>query len=246
MTGNFMIRNVVLSLIALFLSGCGSSTGDLSKGELGLLPSTPEKGTLFAYYEPKGLAKWNRNWTYNLDLTGVSWNDTRTATLIDQQYVVMAAHYIRPSDVPVMFHDRKGNPVERYLVQVKSLAPMADVAVGKLNLPVPGGIKAYSFAPARDLAQGRAVLITDQTKTVSVHQIQAVSGKTISFAYHSRLDPIYRRNLIVGDSGNPTFVISGNDVKLLETHTYGGPGSGPCYANGEIQAAIRAAIAEMR
>jgi len=241
-----MKRYFSLSFIALFLSGCGSSTGDLSKGELGLLPATPEKGTLFAYYEPKGLAKWNRNWTYDLDLTGVSWNDTRTATLIDQQYVVMAAHYIRPSDLPVMFHDRKGNPVERYLVQVKSLAPMADVAVGKLNLPVPGSIKHYSFAPAKDLTQGRAVLITDQTKTVSVHQIQAVSGKTISFAYHSQLDPIYRRNLIVGDSGNPTFIISGNDVKLLETHHFGGPGSGPCYANGEIQAAIRAAIAEMR
>lgn len=241
-----MKKCIALAASALLVVGCGSSTGDLSKGELGLLPSSPEKGALFAYYEPKGLAKWNRNWTYNVDLTGVSWNDTRTATLIDQQYVVMAAHYIRPADVPVMFHDRKGNPVERYIVQVRSLAPMADVAVGKLNLPVPGAIKSYSFAPAKELSPGRAVLITDQTKTLSVHQINAVSDKRISFTYHTQLDPVYRRNLIVGDSGNPSFIISGNDVKLLGTHTFGGPGSGPCYANGEIQAAIRSAIAEMR
>lgn len=235
----------IFACVLCVFSSC-SSTGDLSRGELGLLPATPEKGELFVYYEPRGLAKWKRNWTYALDMTGVSWNDTRTATLIDDQHVVMAAHYTRPMDVPVMFHDRSGNPVERYIVQVRSLAPMADVAVGKLNLPVPENIKRYSFAPAPEIKPGRAVLVTDQTKTISVHQVQAMNGRMVSFAYHSQLDPVYRRNLIVGDSGNPSFIISGNDVKLLETHFYGGPGTGPCFASGEIQSAVRAAIAEMR
>jgi hypothetical protein len=234
-----------VALLTLAGSSC-SSTGDLSGGELGLLPSSPEKGELFAYYEPKGLAKWKRNWTHALDMTGVSWNDSRTATLIDDQFVVMAAHYVRPHDVPVMFHDRGGKPVERYLVQVRSLAPMADLAVGKLNLPVPGNIKRYSFAAAHEVNTGRAVLITDQTKTVSVHQVKSMNGRMVSFAYHEQIDPIYRRNLVGGDSGNPTFLLSGGDVKLLETHTFGGPGTGPCFASGEIQSAVRAAISEMR
>lgn len=236
----------VLLLLCLAGGGCGSSSVGLPASELELLPASPQKGSLFAYYEPKGLAKWNRNWTYPLDLTGVSWNDNRTATLIDEQHVVMAAHYVRPSEVPIMFHDRNGKPVERYVVRVKSLAPMADVAVGKLNLPVPGSIKKYGFAAASELPSGRAVLITDQTKTVSVHQVQNMSGNSISFAFHPKIDAVYRRNLIVGDSGNPTFIISNNDLKLVETHYFGGPGSGPCFASGQIQSAIRAAIAEMR
>jgi hypothetical protein len=90
------------------------------------------------------------------------------------------------------------------------------------------------------------VLITDQTKTVSVHQIQSYQNRMVSFAFIQDLDPIYRRNLIVGDSGNPTFIISNNDLRLLETHFYGGPGTGPCFANGEIQAGVRAAMDEMR
>jgi hypothetical protein len=239
-----LLRTVAIFLFAFALNCC--SSGDLSKGELGLLPSRPEKGQLFVYYEVKEPSKWKRNWTHALDMTGVSWNDSRTATLIDDQYVVMAAHYTRPSDVPVMFHDRSGKPVERYIVQVRSLAPMADVAVGKLNLPVPSNIKRYRFAPASEVKPGRAVLVTDQTKTVSVHQINSYSGRMVSFAYHPKLDAIYRRNLVTGDSGNPTFIISGNDVKLLETHLYGGPGTGPCFANGEIQTAVRAAITDMR
>jgi hypothetical protein len=228
------------------LGGCGPSSVGLPDNELALLPSSPQKGTLFDYYEARGKAKWNRNWTYPLDMTGVSWNDNRTATLIDEQHVVMAAHYMRPPEVPVMFHDRDGNPVERYIVRSRSLAPMADVAVGKLNLPVPASIKRYRFATLSELRPGRAVLITDQTKTISVHQIRMTAGNTVSFEYHPQIDAVYRRNLITGDSGNPTFVISQNDLKLLETHHYGGPGSGPCYASGDIQAAIRAAIEEMR
>lgn len=240
------IRGIGLALMGGLLGSCGTTAVGLPQSEMALLPSSPQKGALFDYYQPKGQAKWNRNWTYPLDMTGVSWNDNRTATLIDDQHVVMAAHYVRPSDVPVMFHDRDGKPVERYVVRVSSLAPMADVAVGRLNLPVPSSIKRYGFASAAELHAGRAVLITDQTKTVSVHQIQSAMGNTISFAFHPQLDAVYRRNLIVGDSGNPTFIISNNDLKLVETHHFGGPGSGPCYASGQIQSAIRAAIAAMR
>lgn len=246
-TLTFAYARLTYSLLALLamLSSC-SSSGDLSQGELGLLPSSPEKGVLFTYYEPKGMAKWKSNWTLALDMTGVSWNDSRTATLIDDQFVVMAAHYTRPMNVPVMFHDRDGKPVERYITAVRSLAPMADVAVGKLNLPVPGEIKRYQFAAISEVKPGRPVLITDQTKTVSVHQVQSIQGVLVSFAFLPQIDAVYRRNLITGDSGNPTFLISGNDLKLLETHFYGGPGSGPCYANHQIQQAIRAAISEMR
>ena len=210
--------------------------------ELRLLPKKPTKGTLFDYYEAQRKSKWSRNWTSDIDLTGVSWNDSRTATLIAPQFVVMAAHYIRPSDVPVAFHDRRGNPQVRYITQVKSLAPLADIAIGKLNLPVTSAIRAYRFGKLSDLPYGRKVLITDQTKTISIHQVHSVSNQSISFAYTDPLDKIYHRNLIVGDSGNPTFILTNGEMRLIETHTYGGPGVGPCYADPKIQAAIKTAI----
>ncbi|MEN9990878.1 MAG: hypothetical protein RLZZ224_580, partial [Verrucomicrobiota bacterium] len=52
-----LLRYVGAMVLAFFVGSCGSS-GDLSRGELGLLPSSPQQGTLFTYYEPKGKAKW--------------------------------------------------------------------------------------------------------------------------------------------------------------------------------------------
>jgi len=124
----------VLLLCVMLLNGCGGSSYDpaaLLKGERGLLPPNPEKGTVFDYYEPKGLAKWKRSWTYSLDLTGVSWNDSRTCTLIDPQHVVMAAHYIRPGDVAVMFHDRSGNQIRctAYAITLENRSPFPLIRV---------------------------------------------------------------------------------------------------------------------
>lgn len=236
-----------VSLVSL-LSSCGpvqQGSADLSQGISGLLPAQPEKGQLFDYYQPKDLSRWKRNWTYSLDFTGVSWNDSRTCTLIAPQYVVMAAHYQRPLDIPVMFHDRQGNPVERYITKVISLAPTADIALGKLNMSVPSSIKFYRFAASKDLSRGRDVLVTDQTKSVSIHQISQATGSRISLMSHPSLAAIYRRDLIVGDSGNPSFIIAGGTMLLLETHTYGGAGSGPCYADPGVQAAIQNAMSAM-
>ncbi len=209
------------------------------------IPKRPVKGELFGYYQPRGRSKWKDNWTENLDLTGVSWNNARTATLISPSHVVMAAHFIRPSDVPVMFHDRDGQPHERFIAEVRDLRTVGDVAVARLNRPLPPGVKRYRFASPAMAAVGRPVLITDQTRTVSIHRIGEVFGRNIRLEYQPELDPIYRRNLITGDSGNPSFLWDGGESWLLETHTTGGPGSGPFYGDPEIQAAIRAAMAEL-
>lgn len=235
---------------AFVFSACGPvsspsvTAGSPIQAGLGFLPAKGEKGTLFQYYQPKALSKWRNNWTSALDLTGVSWNDSRTATLIAPSYVVMAAHYIRPSNVPVMFHDKNGKAYERYITAVRSLT-VGDVAVGKLNLPLPPEIKRYRFARASEATVGRPAIITDQTMVLSVHRIENINGGVISFSYFLDLNPIYQRNLIVGDSGNPTFIYSNGDLALLETHTTGGPGAGPFYGDPGVQTAIRAAMAEM-
>jgi len=241
---------LAVSFCALFFSACGpaaapgAATGSTSQSGLGFLPKKPEKGLLFQYYQPKAISKWRNNWTSSLDLTGVSWNDSRTATLIAPSYVVMAAHFTRPSNVAVMFHDKNGKAYERYITAVRSL-PVGDVAVGKLNLPLPPEIKRYRFARAGEATVGRPVITTDKTMTLSVHRIASINGSVISFDYIPDLAKVYQRNLVVGDSGNPTFIYSNGDLALLETHTTGGPGAGPFYGDAAVQAAIRAVMAEM-
>ncbi len=250
MLGLGKMKWIYVSLCALLFAACGPASlpsgteGSSDQVGLGFLPTKPEKGTLFQYYQPKAVSKWRNNWTSALDLTGVSWNDSRTATLIAPSYVVMAAHFIRPSNVAVMFHDKNGKAYERYITAVRSLT-VADVAVGKLNMPLPPEIKRYRFARAGETTVGRPVITTDQTMTLSVHRIQSIADNVISFSYSPDLAPIYRRNLIVGDSGNPTFIYSNGDLALLETHTTGGPGAGPFYGDPGLQTAIRAAMAEM-
>lgn len=235
---------------SLFLCACGTgsrpsvATGAPDQAGLGFLPAKAEKGTLFQYYQPKGSSKWRNNWTHAFDLTGVAWNDARMATLIAPSYVVMAAHFTRPSNVPVVFHDRTGKLYERFIAKVRMLN-VGDIAVAKLNLPLPPEMKCYRFANAADASIGRPVIVSDQTNTLSVHRIAAVSGGVIGFGYIPGLDGTYQRNLIVGDSGHPSFLLKNGELILLETHTTGGPGAGPFYGDPGVQAAIRTAMAEM-
>lgn len=210
------------------------------------LPVRPEKGTLFRYYHPKERSPWTRNWAGSLDLTGVSWNDQRTATLITRRHVVMAGHFIRQKNVPVVFHDRQGRPHERFITGVRNLHHVGDVAVARLHQDLPEGVASYRFSRPDEAVPGRRVIITDQTRTLSVHRIARVEGRKIRFLFDTRLEAIYHRNLIGGDSGNPSFLVRPDgELALLGTHTTGGPGAGPFYGDPEVQAAIREAIADL-
>ncbi len=242
------MKSALLFSISLLVCACapgnGPSVTAAGQGGLEFLPKQAEKGVLFKYYQPKAGSKWRNNWTGKLDLTGVSWNDATTATLISPSHVVMAGHFIRPSSVAVMFHDKRGKPYERYLTGVRKLAG-TDVAVGRLNLPLPPEVRRYRFASPAEATVGRAVIVSDQTKVLSVHRIEVVAGGGVRFGYVPGLNPIYQRNLIIGDSGNPSFLLKNDELVLLETHTTGGAGAGPFYGDPQVQAAIRAAMADL-
>lgn len=236
---------LALLFLPILLGSCVGSLTTTSGDPLSLLPAHPEKGTLFKYYQPGGDSPRANNWTAPLDFSGVSWNDPRCATLISPIHVVMAAHFIRDGRTPVIFHSRVGQPEERFIVAYKTLGSVGDIAVGKLNMRLPSGYKAYRFATPADATPGTPVITTDQTLTASVHRIAAVYGSAVRLEYNPGIDPIYHRNLIPGDSGHPTFILKNGELLLLETHTTGGPGAGPFYGAPAVQTAIRQAIAEL-
>jgi hypothetical protein len=243
------MKTAALSAIALGFASCAGPSGPTATGpiaaDLAFLPAKAQKGTVFTFYNHHGPAVRSGNWTSNFDLTGVSWNDPRTATAISRRHVVMAAHFIRPTDVPLVFHDRSGGRHVRKLTQVLTLGGVGDIAVGRLDAPLPAGVAHYALASPQDATPMRLALVTDQTMTVSLHRIGQVSGGKVMLGYDPAIPKTYLRNLIVGDSGNPAFVIDGDRLKLLTTFSTGGPGTGPFYGDPAVAAAVQSAMARL-
>ncbi len=192
---------------------------------------------LFQEYNAAGNARWNTGWPGQIDLTGVAWNSPRTATAVTPRHVVMAAHFPRKIGDTLVFHDRSGKRHTRVLVKTVSLrgAPTRiDIMVGLLDHPLPDLIKAYPLLePAADYADrlaGGPVLVTDSKRQLAIHEIMYVNRKALRFAYNPDYADSMRTMLIRGDSGNPSFLILDGELVLVETHTMGGPGTGPFYS----------------
>lgn len=184
-------------------------------------------------------------WTRGMDMSGVSFNDTRTATLITPRHVVMAKHYARPAAAPVIFHDRTGKRIQRKLI---GFAPGAgDVMVGLLDEPVPSNYRPYPLPAVLDAYAllDEPVIVSDQNRNLFVHLIASIGNGTIAFKHDTTERHGWSKNLVVGDSGNPSFMIVGNELVLVETHTTGGSGAGPFYGDAAVQQSVRQAVQKL-
>ena len=245
-----MIPRILISAILAGMVSCGTGSSPVPGGDraadLAFLPAKAEKGRLFSFYNHHGKAIRRNNWTSRFDLSGVSWNDPRTATAISRNHVVMAAHFVRPNTVPLIFHDRNGEKHERRITRFLPLTGVADIAVAQLNAPLPSGVKIYRFAGPEDIAPMKLAIVTDQTMTLSLHRIGFVGERRVILGYDPKMDKIYNRNLIVGDSGNPAFVVRNGELLLLTTFSTGGAGTGPFYGDPAVRQAINETMDRLR
>lgn len=185
-------------------------------------------------------------WSRNFDLSGVSFDQKMTATLVTPRHVVMANHYRRKPGDKVVFHDRNGKRLERTLISSSRVA--GDVAVGLLDRDVPGNHRTYPLpAPRADFTNltDQTAVVTDQNRRLFFHEIGRVNGGLIGFRFPSPTRHGFAKKLISGDSGNPSFLIRGNELVLIETHTTGGAGAGPFYGDAAIQEKLQATITAM-
>lgn len=221
------------------LAGCASvpAVGPPAE-DLSFLPQQYQKGSVFRVYLANNRSIRANNWTSEFDFTGVAWNDKRTATAISRRHVAMAGHFPRHVSTPVVFHDRNGVAHTRRLVGITPLQHLGDIAIGTLNEPLPPGISHYPLAAPGDATYKRAVLVTDQTRVISIHRIGPVRGRQVQLGYDPEIDRRYWRKLVFGDSGNPAFIIKGGRLHLLTTFTTGGPGRGPFYGHPDIRARL--------
>ncbi|MBG7608879.1 MAG: hypothetical protein IZT59_12760 [Verrucomicrobia bacterium] len=238
-----MIRSyALLALPLLSLVSCGVTSGGGAPG----LPPRKAPPDIFDSYYPDRDANMADGWTRGMDMSGVSFNDTRTATLITPRHVVMAKHYSRPAGAPVVFHDRGGNRIKRKII---GFAPASgDVMVALLDEPVPSNYRSYPLPSTSTNSAaiiGRHAIISDQNRKLFVHLVAGIERGIIGFKQDESDTHGWGKNLVVGDSGNPAFLIAGNQLVLVETHTNGGSGSGPYYGDPTVQASIRAAVAKL-
>jgi len=184
-----------------------------------------------------------KGWSSNFDMSGVSFDQRMTATLVTRRHVVMAAHFIRKPGSKLIFHGRNGEQLERLLIQSKNA--FGDVAVGLLDQEIPLGYKVYPLpVPREDFSHlvGRIAAVTDQNRRLFFHKVKVVNRFYMGFEHQAPVRHGWGKKLIGGDSGNPSFLISGNDLVLVETHSTGGAGAGPFYGSQEIQKKLQAAI----
>lgn len=210
------------------------------------LPGPKGSPEIFLNYSKKGDAKLAGGWASGMDMSGVAFDERMTATLISRRHVVMAAHFIRKVGDRVVFHDRQGKFLERKLVKVEKV--YADIAVGLLDQPMPAQFRSYPLPVAStdtDKLIGRPVVVTDQHRRIFFHKIRRFSKVSVAFEYDKEDKHGWGKKLIAGDSGNPSFLIVGRELVLLETHTGGGAGTGPYYGSPINQEKLRAVMAAM-
>jgi len=238
-----ILKTSVTLALAIGLASCGGSGG---YGGSPALPPPKAPPAIFKSYHADRNATMADGGTRGIDMSGVSFYDTRTATLITPRHVVMARHFARPAAAPVVFHDRSGKRIQRKLIGFSAGA--GDVMVGLLDEPVPSNYRPYPLpAVGSDTAAlaGRPVIVTDHNRNLFVHLIAAFGNGTIAFRHDTSERHGWSKNLVVGDSGNPSFVIVGNDLVLVETHTTGGPGAGPYYGDPNVQRSVRQAVRKL-
>ena len=266
---NDILRTLPLLAIAAFFAGCSSDVPSMppapssalsvaairadSDQRFSVLLAGATGNDIFATYATYATDRpspWGGNFTRRMNFTGVAWDESRTATLVSPEHVVMAAHYQRPVGTALVFHDRRGRPQRRVLAAVESLAGIADVAVGRLDAPLPDSVRPYRLLPPSDgygALAGCLAVVSDQHRKAFVHEIAMVSGNGLAFRppATSRVSPHLTKNLVGGDSGNPSFLLVGGELVLIETHSTGGSGAGPFLSAPPVFAAINGAMSKL-
>lgn len=196
-------------------------------------------------------------WAHGIDFSCASpWNSGNqgnwcAGTLVSPRHVVLANHFLPGIGTILYFHSPTGAVYGSRLAARKRVGD-TDITIGLLQTEIPDDIRPAKILPANSRSMigsglGVPVMTFDQEEKALVFEIRTMdgfySGKTatnviVHCSYpHSTMRSIFSEGLMTHDSGNPAFLVFGDEIVLLGGILNGGPGVVPScsfYAN-EIQ-----------
>ena len=167
-------------------------------------------------------------WAYGVDLSCASpWNSSyghwKAGTAVSKRHFIQAAHYTTPPGVKIRFRGVDGKSVTRTVVATNQV-PNCDIMVGLMDEPLPDTVH-----PARLLPKDFAEYIGDEVRLPGLmldfdeHAILSEFGRLSptprgfadSFAPTNALRKAFFEEVVEGDSGNPKFLLAGNEPILV-------------------------------
>lgn len=195
-------------------------------------------------------------WGKDIDLTCASpWNNgggsTRAGTLISKRHIVFAKHFPLWNGVRIVFVDGDGALCPCYIEATKAIAN-SDIMVGLLDAEVTPNIHPAKILPPNaekyiGRGEGLPTITFNQQERLYLNTLGAMPTNGSPWrgigSWKPKDNPNwmrFSRKLTIGDSGNPCFLLIGNEPILIYCLYGGGAGGGPAvhlYAE-EIQAAM--------
>jgi hypothetical protein len=236
-----------------YLAPYGGSLKQAGRASLeAALPSNPQPQDveLFEKYATSQGSQWKNNWLAKLDFTGVGWDAPQDGALITTRHVVFADHYARTGRI--VFHQKDGTPIFRNIVSVDHVRayPNGDVALGKLDVPVPDGVKVYpildlSRLKDRALVRETPLLVAEQHRRMLVRKYskgESAFPTALSLDLEPSLPSFFSAPFVPGDSSNPAFFMLGGELFLAMTLTSAGNGGGESLGDPAIYQAMQNSI----
>ena len=194
-------------------------------------------------------------WAKDVDFSCASpWNSVhgnlRAGTLISKRHVLFAKHFPLAKGARILFVDRKGDVCPCRIADMRPIAN-SDAVVGLLNYEVtpnirPAKILPLDWAGALGAGAGLPVVTLNQKEEAVVGELGGLSplggGSWIGARQPDpgTLRGAFARRIVSGDSGNPVFLLVGNEPVLVYCLHTGGGGGGP--AVHALRIAIQAAM----
>jgi hypothetical protein len=173
------------------------------------------------------------------------WNSTggtqMGGTAISPLHVIFAAHYQIPIGATIRFVTGDNQVINRTITN-KLTHPLyspyyPDITVGLLDSPLPSSITPVkilpdnwtTYLPSLSAAYTIPTLCLDQFEHATIADVYEI-GNQVKLSYPNRLNSEKRAEYysikITGDSGDPVFIRTNNELILLTVLTFGGAGEG--------------------
>ena len=195
-----------------------------------------------------------RFWLKDVDFSCASpWNDScgsqRAGTLISKRHIIFANHFPLWKGVRILFVDREGEVCPCHVAATKPLK-RGDIMLGLLDYEVTPNIRPAKILPddyAKYIGDGKGLPIVtfNQREQVFLSRLDGISTNA-NLRLVSNVTATNQPwkalggKIVGGDSGNPAFLLIGNEPILLYCLFSGGAGLGPSvfHFRKEIQTAM--------